>query len=120
MTEQVVRLTVDLTLKEGQLETFNALARTMTEISGSEPGTLAYEWFVSADGRQFRLVETYANAAAIEAHFMGPAVQVHVPNLIGCATPTRMEIYGNPGPKVTEMVAGFGAQIFQYSLGIGR
>jgi hypothetical protein len=47
-------------------------------------------------------------------------VQVHVPNLIGCSTPTRMEIHGDPGPKVTKMVAGFGAQIFQYSLGIGR
>jgi quinol monooxygenase YgiN len=120
MTEQVVRLTVDLTVNEGQIEAFKRLAETMTEVSKNEPGTLGYEWFASADGRQFRLVETYANASAIEAHFMGPAVQVHVPNLMGCASVNRLEVYGDPGPKVTEMVAGFGAQIFQYSLGIGR
>ena len=120
MIEQVVRLTVALTPNEGQIEAFKSLAETMTEVSKNEPGTLGYEWFASADGKQFRLVETYANALAIEAHFMGPAVQVHVPNLIGCANATRMEIYGDPGPKVTEVVAGFGAQIFHYSLGIGR
>ena len=33
MTEQVVRLTVDLTLHEGQLEAFRSLAETMTEVS---------------------------------------------------------------------------------------
>ena len=120
MTEQVVRLTVDLTLNEGQMEAFRSLAEKMTAVSRNEPGTLGYEWFASADGRQFRLVETYANALAIEAHFMGAAVQVHVPKLMGCASVTRLEVYGDPGPKVTEMVAGLGAQIFQYSLGIGR
>ena len=120
MTEQVVRLTVDLIPNEGQIEAFKSLAETMTEVSRNEPGTLGYEWFASADGRQFRLVETYANAIAIEAHFMGPAVQLHVPALMGCAGLTRLEVYGDPGPKVTEMVAAFRAQIFQYSLGIGR
>jgi quinol monooxygenase YgiN len=120
MIEQVVRLTVDLTPNDGQIDAFKSLAKTMTEVSKNEPGTLGYEWFASADGTQFRLVETYANALAIEAHFMGPAVLVHAPNLMGCASVTRLEIYGDPGPKVTEVMAGFGAQIFQYSLGIGR
>jgi quinol monooxygenase YgiN len=120
MVEQVVRLTVDLTPNEGQMEAFKALTATMTEVSKSEQGTLGYEWFASADGKQYRLVETYVNAAAIEAHFMGAAVQVHVPNMMGCASVTGFEIYGDPGQKVTEMVSGFGAAIFKYTMGIGR
>ena len=76
MVEQVVRLTVDMTPNEGQMEEFKGLAEKMTEVSRSEPGTLGYEWFASADGKQFRLVETYADAGAIEAHFLGAAVQV--------------------------------------------
>ena len=120
MTERVVRLAVDLTPNPGQIEAFKSLAEKMTEVSRNEPGTLAYEWFASADGKQFRLLETYADALAIEAHFMGPAVQVHVPRRMCCASATLMEIYGDPGPKVTAMVAGLGARIFHYSLGIER
>ena len=120
MVEQVVRLTVELTPNDGQIEAFKSLAETMTAVSKGEPGTMGYEWFASSDGKRFRLVETYVDAAAIEAHFMGAAVQVHVPNLMGCATVTGFEIYGDPGAKVTEMVSGFGADIFQYTMGIGR
>jgi quinol monooxygenase YgiN len=120
MVEQVVRLIVDLTPHEGQIEAFKSLAETLTEVSKSEPRTLGYEWFASADCEQFRLVETYADAGAIEAHFMGAAVQVHVPKLMACASVTGFEIYGDPGPRVTEMVAGLGAQIFKYQFGIER
>ncbi len=120
MAEQVVRLTVDLRPDEAQMAAFKSLAEAMTAVSKSEPGTLGYEWFASEDGKQVRLVETYSNAAAIEAHFMGDAVQVHVPKMMGCATVTGFEIYGDPGPKVTEMISGFGAQIFKYMMGIGR
>jgi len=65
MTETVVRLTVNLTPNEGQLEEFKRIAAAMTEGTETEPGTLGYEWFVSADGKRYRLVETYADAAAV-------------------------------------------------------
>jgi quinol monooxygenase YgiN len=120
MLEQVVRLTVNMTVNEGQLDAFKSIAQSMTGGSRSEPGTLGYEWFASNDGKRFRLVETYADAAAVEAHFMGPVVQQGVPKLAALCTVDGFEIYGDPGPKVAAMTAAFGASIFNYWLGINR
>lgn len=120
MVEEVVRLTVSMTVKEGQQETFKRVAQDMTEGSKSEPGTLGYEWFTSGDGKSVRLVETYVDIQAVEAHFTGPVVQQGVPRLAAVCTVNAMEFYGDPGPKVTAMAAGFGAVVFHYTLGIDR
>jgi len=120
MVEQVVRLTVNFTVNEGQLEVFKSIAHTMTEGSKAEPGTLGYEWFAAADGKRFRLVETYVDAAAVEAHFMGAVVQQLVPKLAAVCAVDGFEFYGDPGPKVTQMAGGMGAVVFPYWIGIGR
>ena len=120
MVEQVVRLTVSLNPNDGQLEQFQTIARAMTAASNAEPGTLGYEWFSSADGKRFRLLETYVDAAAVETHFMGPAVQEWVPKLTAVCSVDGFEICGDPGPKVRQMAGGFGAVFYQYSIGIER
>lgn len=120
MVKQVVRLTVSLAVTEGHLERFKSIAQSMTEVSKAEPGTLGYEWFSSADEMQQRIVETYADSSAIEAHFMGAAVQQWVPQIAEHCKVTAFEIYGDPGAKVTEMASAFGAVVFQYWIGIGR
>jgi quinol monooxygenase YgiN len=120
MVEQVVRLSVDLTANEGQLAEFKSIAEAMTAASKRESGTLGYEWFSSADGKRFRLLETYTNADAVLAHFTGPAVQEWVPKMLAVASVGGFEIYGEPGPEVSQMAAGFGAEIFKYWVGIDR
>ena len=120
MVEQIVRLSVNLTVNEGQIEAFKSIAKTMTEGSKLEPGTLGYEWFAKEDGKRFTLLETYADAAAIEAHFTGVVVQEWVPKLAAVCAIDGFEIYGNPGPNVAAMAAGLGAIISQYWIGIDR
>jgi quinol monooxygenase YgiN len=120
MVEQIIRLTVNFAVNDEQMEAFKSIAHTMTEGSQAEPGTLGYEWFVSGDGKSFRLVETYVDAAAVEAHFTGPVVQQLVPKLAAVCAVTGFEFYGDPGPKVREMAGGLGAVFFQYWLGINR
>ncbi len=120
MVKQVVRLTVNLVVSEEQLEAFKDIAQSITDVSNAEPGTLGYEWFASSDGKRYRLVETYADAKAVEAHFMGPAVQEWVPKLAAVCKVEGFEIYGDPGPKVAEMAGGFGAVVYQYWIGINR
>ena len=119
MVEGVVRLMVSVTANEAQLEEFKSIAERMTVATRAEPGTLGYEWF-SDGGSRFRLAETYVNAGAIEAHFMGPVVQQLVPQLAAMCKIDGFEIYGDPGSQVTAMVAGFGAEIFQYWIGLNR
>jgi len=120
MVEQVVRLTVSFSVSDTQMSEFKSIAAEMTEGTKPEPGTLGYEWFVSADGKRFRLVETYADVAAVEAHFLGPVVQQLVPRLAAVCTVDGFEFYGDPGPKVSAMAAGFGAQFYPYWIGIER
>jgi quinol monooxygenase YgiN len=120
MLEQVVRLTVNFTVDEENLQAFKTIAEAMTKASKAEPGALGYEWFTHADGKRFRLVETYTDRAAVEAHFAGSAVQELVPKLDGICTLDGFEIYGDPGPKVAALAAGMGAVSFPYWLGIDR
>jgi quinol monooxygenase YgiN len=120
MVEQVVRLTVGFVVSPEHIEEFKSIAQAMTAVSASEPETLGYEWFASADGKRFRLVETYTDARAIEAHFMGQAVQHWVPKLVPICKVDGFEIYGDPGPMVAQMAGGLGAVFYQYWQGINR
>jgi quinol monooxygenase YgiN len=120
MLEKVVRLAVDVTVKESQLDAFKTLAQAMTAGSAAEPGTLGYEWFFSEDGKRCRLLETYADADAVLAHFKGPVVTQLVPQMAPLCAMERFEIYGDPGPEVAKMATGFGARIYPYWAGIDR
>ncbi len=101
MVERMVRLTVDMTVNEGQLDKFMSIAETMTAGCRKEPGTLGYDWFSSGDKKRFRLVETYGDADAVLAHFTGPVVQELVPKLAAVCSVTGFEVYGDPGQKVS-------------------
>ncbi len=115
-----IRVVVDINIHERKFAEFEAVARQMVAVSETEPGTLAYHFVLSADRKLCRLVEGYADAAAITAHFNGPAVQQLVPKMMQVATATRMEIYGDPGPQVAGMAAAFGAEVFTSWEGFDR
>jgi quinol monooxygenase YgiN len=120
MLKKIVRLTVSFTVNEGQSAAFLETAASMTETSKQEPGTLGYEWFADPDGKHFRLVETYVDAAAVEAHFAGPAVLEDVPKLVTTCQVGDFEFYGDPGPVVLEIAKGMGAVFFAYQFGLER
>jgi len=120
MLEQVVRLTINMTVNKDQLEAFQGIAHSMTEACKSEPGTIGYEWFAHGDGNRFRLMETYADANAAVAHFLGPVVRQWLPKLAAQCTVEGVELYGNPGPRGTELAVGLGAVIFPYQFGLDR
>jgi len=120
MGKETVSVAVDLTINEGRLDAFESIAQAMVAGTQKEPGTLGYEWFLSADRKRCRLLETYTDANAALAHFNGPVVRELVPKLLGTASVAGFEIYGDPGPKMKEMLAGFGAEIFEFRRGLGR
>jgi quinol monooxygenase YgiN len=119
MDKQTVRLLVNFTVNDGQLEEFTSVAQAMTAASQAESGTLGYEWFASANGKHYRLLETYVDAAAVEAHFMGLALKL-VPKIAATCSVDLLEVYGDPGPKVVDMVGGFGGLVYGYQLGLDR
>jgi len=111
MSTGTVRFTVDLTLHEGKFEDFTRTALEMLACSQKEPGTLGYDWYFSEDRKRCRLLETYVDAAAMQAHMAGPAVQEFVPKLLQASNISAFEVYGDPG-SAGETLKGFGAEIF--------
>jgi quinol monooxygenase YgiN len=120
MNKQNVRLRVDLAIHEGKFAAFEAIANKMTEGTQKEPGALAYDWYLSPDKTQCRLVERYADQNALAAHIDGPVVQELVPKLLEHATLASFEVYGDPGSKTKEMLSAVGARIYNAWQGISR
>jgi len=110
--KQTVRLNVALTIDDGKLAAFEEIAQTMTAETRKEPGALAYDWHFSADRKHCRLIETYSNAEALVAHLKGLVVQQLVPKMVQVSKVDRFEVYGDPGPDATQILALFGADIF--------
>ena len=120
MNKHAVRFVVDLTIHAGKLAEFEKVANAMITLSQKEPGTLGYDWCLSGDRTRCRIVEHFADANATVAHSSGATVQEWVPRLMGVANLNRFEVYGDPGPKAAEMLAGFGAETFGIWRGVNR
>jgi quinol monooxygenase YgiN len=120
MPKHMVRFTVDLTINTERFESFEGIVQAMITASQKEPGTLGYDFCLSGDRKRCRVVETYADANAVLAHLTGPAVREFVPKLLETSTINGFEVYGDPGPKAAEMLAGFGAEIFKLWHGMSR
>jgi quinol monooxygenase YgiN len=120
MSKGTVRFNVDLTINEGKLEAFQAIAQTMIDGTQKELGALGYEWHLSADRKRCRLLETYADQNATLAHLTSPVVRELVPKLLQTATLNRFEVYGDPGPKAAETLSKVGAEIFPHWQGLNR
>ena len=120
MSTNRIRLLVGFEIHEGKFSEFEAIAKQMIAVSEKEPGTLAYNFVLSSDRKNCRLMEGYSDAAAISAHFHGPAVQQFVPQLLKVANLAPMEFYGDPGPEVTAMAKSFNPAIFAEFDGFDR
>ena len=99
MNNQIVRFTVDLTINAEKFDKFESIVQAMLAATRNEPGTLGYDWCLSADRTRCRLLETYADANAVMAHMTGPAVRELVTKLLEVSSVNSFEVYGNPGPE---------------------
>ena len=54
------------------------------------------------------------------AHLTGPVVRELVPKLLEAGSVAGFEIYGDPGPEASAIVAGLGAEVFSTWLGFSR
>jgi len=120
MKKNTVYFLVSFKINEGKLDAFKEIAQAMVAFTQKEPGTLAYEWYFSADQSRGRLVETYADQNAVNAHTAGRAVQELVPKIRELSTITGFEVYGDPGPQARELLSKIGAEIFQHWNGLIR
>jgi len=120
MSKGAVQFNVDLTIHEGKLEALEGIVRAMIAGTQKEAGALGYEWYLSGDRKRCRLIENYKDPAAVLAHMNGAVVRELVPKLLEVSKLDRFEVYGDPGAKAAQVLAGVGAEIFQFWQGLGR
>jgi quinol monooxygenase YgiN len=111
-----------VTLKAGKLETFRELMEAMVSGTSNEPGTLAYEWYISPDGGTVHVVETYADSAAVVAHHVseGFALKNWAGRFVDCAEASRVVAYGDPNAAAREILDRLGATYYSTWGGFSR
>ena len=112
MDKNMVRFVVSLAISAGKFDVFEKTMKEMVAGTEGEPGTLEYNWYLSADRSKCRLVENYVDANAMLSHMMSPVVQVLVPKLLESGSLTAFEVYGDPGVKGERGVGGVGSGVF--------
>src|SRR5260370_35477693 len=87
-----------MAVKEGKLETFRELMEEMVSGTSGEPGTLAYQWYISHDGGTVHVFEIYADSEAVVAHHVskGFMMQNWARRVQGRVDSTRCAGYGDP------------------------
>jgi len=83
---------VELAVGPGQADELRSVMRDMVEATRAEPGTLNYEWFVSADGTVCHIYERYADPAAAVVH--SAAFPPELMQRSQAFRPTRLTAYG--------------------------
>jgi quinol monooxygenase YgiN len=119
MADDSFRIVAKIRVHPGQLETFKRLVRDLTaSVEAEEPGTRAYEWYLSADGENGYFHEWLASSEAFLAHLahVGPTL----PPLHAVAPITQALVFGNPSDQVKEALASFGAEYFPHVVGFSR
>ena len=101
MTENIYWI-ISLKIGDGNVQAVKDIAPVFCDLTKQEPGALAYEWSLSADGSKLNVYERYVNSDAALAHLanVGP----RLPELFALASPTGIECYGAASDTFKEAV----------------
>ena len=99
---------VEVVVRPGRIGALRALMEELVAGARAEPGTLAYEWYVSDDGATVHVVERYAGSEATIVHNAAFAER-WAARFLDAVEPTRFTVYGDPSPAARAVLDGFGA-----------
>jgi quinol monooxygenase YgiN len=105
-----------LKVRDGQLEGFKRqAAEMMRQAREKDTGTLAYDWFLSTDGTQCEVREAYVDADALVAHAFNVR-EAREALFAEFAYDHRMAFYGDPSPRLVELVDKVGVDVTWFTL----
>jgi len=100
-----------LKVRDGQLEGFKRQAAEMMRVTKEQDtGTLAYDWFLSADGTQCEVHEAYADADALVEHALNVR-DARAVMFAEFAYDHEMTFYGDPSPRLAALVDKVGVKV---------
>src|SRR5262249_19830484 len=98
---------VELAVKPGQLDNFQALTGEMVEATRRERGVLTYQRFVSTDCKLVLVYERYADSATELAH-LRQFEKNFARRFSEMVDRTRFTVLGNPSDELSALLDGFG------------
>jgi quinol monooxygenase YgiN len=105
-----------LKVREGKLEEFKRqAAEMMRQTRDKDTGTLAYDWFVSNDGTECEVREAYVDADALVDHAFHVR-EARNALFAESAYDHRMAFYGEPSPRLQELVNGIGVDATHFTV----
>ncbi len=119
MNDHVV-FVVEFSLKSGQLDRLKSLVQEIiADIRPDEPGTLNYEYFISADAETFLIVERYVDSAAALQHLGNFGVKF-ADRLSAMAEPKSFKVCGHLSDELSAAVSAAGALLLAPIGGFSR
>ncbi len=111
---------LELDVQPGRSDALRSLMEEMVSSThATEPGTLAYEWYVSADNRRCHVYERYADSAAALAHCQIFGARF-LARFFALLTPTRCTVYGAPDAAVQQALAALHPAVLGQAAGFHR
>jgi quinol monooxygenase YgiN len=105
-----------LKVRDGKLEGFKRQAVEMMRLTKEkDTGTLAYDWFLSSDGTECEVREAYVDPDALIDHAFHVREARDV-LFAEFAYDHHMVFYGDPGPRLTEMINKLGVNHTDFTL----
>jgi hypothetical protein len=102
---------LQLTVRDGQLDTVRALMGEMVASTLEESGALGYEWYLGEDGTTCHIHERYTDSEAALAH-AGNFGSLFAERFFACFEPTCLSVYGRPTAEVRAALDPLGASYY--------
>ena len=104
---------ITASVNDGELKNLKALNAEMVKATkANEPGTLSYDWSISADGKTCFFFERYADSKAVMIHTKTFG-EKFAERLMAMIEIKSFQVFGNPNDEVKEAIGPFGAKFHQ-------
>ncbi|MGY8769761.1 MAG: putative quinol monooxygenase [Pirellulales bacterium] len=104
---------IETSVKDGELKNLKALNAEMVKATkANEPGTLGYDWSISADGKTCFFFERYADSDAVMIHTKTFG-EKYAERLMTMIEIKSFHVFGKPNDEVKKGLSNFGANFHQ-------
>jgi quinol monooxygenase YgiN len=108
-----------LTVRSGQLPAFQQLVTEIVAASEQEPGTLAYQYSISADEQTVHIFERYRDSAAFVSH-VEQTFGGYAERFLSMVTIASLVVYGNPDAEARKALDRFNATYMTLFAGFAK
>lgn len=108
-----------LNVKPGHLQAFRSLVTEIVSASSEEPGTLAYQYSISADEKTVHIFERYRDSFAFVSH-VEQTFGRYAERFLSMVTVTSLVVYGNPDAQAREALDSFNATYMNLFAGFAK